>query len=228
MKNDFRSLYLLVSCWACRRRWSNPVHVAKVVEADLILVSTQLFSSEAYQRHFDSLSKPGLQVWDTSSLQLRKEPEAEADASPVPDELFHGEEASFEQGDLVRIHGLIAKAHLNGRQGQLIGWQEDTGRWSCLLAASKSSNVAWKRTRMKKDVRDRKKLGGRPESHSASQSASHSLRKKSLEPPMHALRPAHQRPPLQPQGSATRSFRDQGLESMCQVHCSMLRRSGGR
>ncbi|CAE6925998.1 fhkA [Symbiodinium sp. CCMP2456] len=114
--------------------------VAEVVEADLILVSVQLFSSEAYQRHFDSLSKPGLQVWDASSLQKRIDTvQGQGDAEP--EELCQDVEGSFEQGDLVTIHGLIAKAHLNGRRGQLIGWQEDTGRWSCLLEASKSAKV---------------------------------------------------------------------------------------
>ncbi|CAE7040695.1 fhkA [Symbiodinium sp. KB8] len=114
--------------------------VAEVVEADLILVSVQLFSSEAYQRHFDSLSKPGLQVWDASSLQKRIDTvQGQGDAEP--EELCQDVEGSFEQGDLVTLHGLIAKAHLNGRRGQLIGWQEDTGRWSCLLEAPKSAKV---------------------------------------------------------------------------------------
>eukprot|EP00930_Biecheleria_cincta_P034416 TRINITY_DN23790_c0_g1_i1.p1 TRINITY_DN23790_c0_g1~~TRINITY_DN23790_c0_g1_i1.p1 ORF type:complete len:1916 (+),score=366.35 TRINITY_DN23790_c0_g1_i1:46-5793(+) len=47
------------------------VTVADVIAADLILVSVQLFSSEAYQRHFDQLSKPGLQVWDAASVRRR-------------------------------------------------------------------------------------------------------------------------------------------------------------
>ena len=101
-----------------------------MVEADLILVSVQLFSSEAYQRHFDSLSKPGLQVWDASSLQKRIDTvQGQGDAEL--EDLCQEVEGNFEQGDLVTIHGLIAKAHLNGRRGQLIGWQEDAqGFWA--------------------------------------------------------------------------------------------------
>ena len=133
----------------------------KVVEADLILVSIQLFSSEAYQRHFDSLSKPGLQVWDTSSLEKRTEMEADIDPL-VSNELWqHGESSdTFEQGDVVEMHGLIAKAHLNGRRGQLIGWQEDTQRWSCLLGQSTKGCKSMTR----KGIKDGKRQRGRPDS----------------------------------------------------------------
>jgi len=103
--------------------------VADIIGADLIIASTQLFSSEAYQRHFDQLSKPGLDVWDAASLskrqaaqEIQEEKSAASDSEPL-----------FTAGDLVVLSGLISKAHLNGRLGQLIAWDEDAGRWSCLL-----------------------------------------------------------------------------------------------
>lgn len=37
--------------------------VADILAADFILASLQLFSSEGYQRHFDALAKPGLELW---------------------------------------------------------------------------------------------------------------------------------------------------------------------
>jgi len=45
--------------------------VADFVAADIVLVSFRFFFSEAYQRYFDELTKPGLKVWDEASVQRR-------------------------------------------------------------------------------------------------------------------------------------------------------------
>lgn len=47
--------------------------VADFVAADIVLVSFRFFFSEAYQRYFDELTKPGLKVWDEVSVQQRQE-----------------------------------------------------------------------------------------------------------------------------------------------------------
>lgn len=95
--------------------------VADLVAAEVILASLQLFGSEGYQRHFDSLSKPGLEVW-----------EANLPEPPVADDGGEGGEETLACGDLVELHSLVA-SEMNGRKGRLLEWQEASGRWSCLL-----------------------------------------------------------------------------------------------
>ncbi|CAJ1417488.1 unnamed protein product [Effrenium voratum] len=102
--------------------------VADVLAAEVVLAPVQLFSSEAYQRHFDLLSKPGLQVFDAPG------------AEPEPPEQEAPEELSC--GLAVELQGLVAKAELNGRQGRLVEWQQEKGRWSVLLQKRKRQEEA--------------------------------------------------------------------------------------
>jgi hypothetical protein len=46
--------------------------VADFVAADVVLVPFRFFFSEAYQRYFDEITKPGLKVWDEVSVQRRE------------------------------------------------------------------------------------------------------------------------------------------------------------
>ena len=71
-----------------------------------------------YQRHFDSLSKPGLELFE------ELEPPATA----------------FSCGAEVLLHGL-KRSELNGLRGRLVEWQPEAGRWACVLGSKKVVNV---------------------------------------------------------------------------------------
>ena len=90
--------------------------------------STILHLLGGYQRHFDALAKPGLDLW----------------CSPADDDVTPPVEAPRENppaeplrcGEMVQLHGL-ERVELNGCKGRLLEWQGATGRWSCLLTEKK-------------------------------------------------------------------------------------------
>eukprot|EP00438_Fugacium_kawagutii_P014809 Skav234783 [mRNA] locus=scaffold69:29217:36988:+ [translate_table: standard] len=114
-----------VLCIQNQRRMRS-LAVADILAADFILASLQLFSAEGYQRHFDALAMPGLELWSRE---------------PPPDHVAPREEppgvATLGCGDVVQLHGLEKQAELNGRKGRLLEWQSSSGRWSCLLQHEK-------------------------------------------------------------------------------------------
>eukprot|EP00931_Biecheleriopsis_adriatica_P047138 TRINITY_DN27147_c0_g1_i1.p1 TRINITY_DN27147_c0_g1~~TRINITY_DN27147_c0_g1_i1.p1 ORF type:complete len:1922 (-),score=400.77 TRINITY_DN27147_c0_g1_i1:58-5130(-) len=86
--------------------------VADILGADLVLVPLQLFSSEAYQRHFDQLSKPGLQVWDAASLRRRealREHEAQAEVEAAPTRMAEAELAPGAGSEAAGIAEVVAE-----------------------------------------------------------------------------------------------------------------------
>ena len=81
-----------------------------------------------YQRHFDALAKPGLELWCAPPEQT------DPVEAPSPSSTAS---AAFGCGDVVQLHGLEKQADLNGRKGRLLEWQSSSGRWSCLLHPEK-------------------------------------------------------------------------------------------
>eukprot|EP00435_Cladocopium_sp_Y103_P046188 s1049_g13.t1 len=102
--------------------------VADILAADFILASLQLFSTEGYQRHFDALAKPGLELWCPADPELEADPQPVEPPSSAP---------ALSCGDVVQLHSLERQAELNGRKGRLLEWQSSSGRWSCLLQPEK-------------------------------------------------------------------------------------------
>ena len=81
-----------------------------------------------YQRHFDALAKPGLDLWcsPTDDVTPPEQPPP-VETAPPP---------ALRCGEMVQLHGL-ERVELNGCKGRLLEWQDATGRWSCLLTEKK-------------------------------------------------------------------------------------------
>ena len=121
-----RSLKTLI-IWAPKKDFGS---VCPVNSPQVVRVYACIFLKSGYQRHFDALSKPGLEVWDVPEMEFRSMEKAlgAEDAEDVC--------RDFSCGDVVELHSLVA-LEMNGRVGRLLEWQEASGRWSCLLQPKK-------------------------------------------------------------------------------------------